>query len=201
MLRNIVTQRNLLGKHMNKSAGRIEQLRVDLARRKITIEDGERKDEWRLSHVKRASRAYGRSWNIVWHGAAERLAQEAMTPAASRLLWHVLARWHPTTWQRLTHREIAEAAGLDRSATTKALAELERLRCIERGALGYRLHIELAWQGTAQAYQAERRKRSAASAPASSSEPEAEAKPPQYSDAEWRAILADRAAAAERSRA
>lgn len=136
------------------------RLRVELDRKRITLADEGREDQWRIDQVRRASTAYGRGWSIVFDDAARLLAAVPMPPAAAALLWWSLTALHPRDWTRLTQAEIASAVGVERSTVSKALAHLVERGCICRDKRGgLRLSLWLAWQGTAPAYQKARRSR------------------------------------------
>lgn len=223
-------------------AGTAAALRVDLQRRRITLTEGERLDEWRIDQVRKASAAYGRAWCIVFEDATRLIGRVRMTPAATMLLWWALAHLHPRSWTKVTHTDVAAALGLERSAVSKAVAELVERGVLMRGEQGYRLSLWLCWQGTAGAYQKEKRGRVAeierarewhtsrasgscdadpvrywrseaepgltvvkhgARRRRAKAEPEPlrigqGPKPPQYTDAEWEAIVADAEAAMRR---
>jgi len=138
-------------------------LRVALDRRRVTLADGERIDEWRIDQVRQSSKAYGRAWSVVFLEAARALGRTRLSPTASQVLWWALGTLHPRSWTVAGHDRIAEQIGVTRSAATKALLELRRLGLIEAGANStLRLSPWFCWQGTAQAYQKSRRGRQAA---------------------------------------
>lgn len=140
--------------------GKPSALRVDLARRRITIDEDGRVDQWRIDQVRRASKAYGRSWTVTFHDATRLLSAVPMPPAAASVMLWSLGALHPTEWTTLTQAQIALATGLSRQAVNRAVGHLVDRGVIIHEGRGYRLSIWLCWQGTAQAYQKARRTRS-----------------------------------------
>lgn len=137
------------------------KLRVDLARRRISIEEEERHDEWRIDHVKRASKSYGRSWMVVFDDAADLLSRVKLQPVSVRVLWWGIGHLDPREWRQIDQSELAWFIECDRTSVSRALTELCDRGIFQREGRGYRTSIWLGWRGTAQAYQAERRKRRA----------------------------------------
>lgn len=140
-----------------------DRVRVDMQSRHITITDidGEQTDKYRLDQVRKASKAYGRSWNIVFMDASRLLSKCPMSPAATSVLWWALTNLHPRDYTICKQQDIAKILGFTRSAIAKALIDL-RVRgiiCKGKSRGHYRLSLFIAWQGTAGAYQKERRKR------------------------------------------
>jgi hypothetical protein len=143
---------------MTKSSA--DKLRVDLSTRRITLVDGDKADEWSLTEVRKASRAYGRSWSLIFLDAARALAAAPMSPSTNRILWWCIAYLHPKDWTLVRHERIAAELDLTRSMVTKALGELRDRGLIQFGDhSAMRLTLFVGWQGTAQAYQKQKRGR------------------------------------------
>lgn len=138
-----------------------QPLNIDLSTRRIQARDGAEVDEWRIETVRKASKAYGRAWGLVFLDTARLLARVRMRPAEASVLWWAIGNLHPKDWTLARHDQIAAEIGLTRSAVTKALQGLEARGLVQvgRGSL-LRLSLFLTWQGTAQAYQKARRGRS-----------------------------------------
>lgn len=137
-----------------------DKLRVDLQRRRITLaeSDGKAADEWRIDQVRQKSKAFGRSWGVIFHDAARAISRVKLSPSQSQVLWWCMAELHPHDPTLVLHEQIAEGTGLTRSAVTKALAHLrERGLIVDEGRSLLRLSPAWTWQGTAQAYQKQKR--------------------------------------------
>lgn len=137
-----------------------QPLKIDLSTRRIQARDGSDVDEWRIETVRKASKAYGRAWGLVFLDTARLLSRVRMRPAEASVLWWAIGNLHPKDWTLARHDQIASEIGLTRSAVTKALQGLEARGLVQvgRGSL-LRLSLFLTWQGTAQAYQKARRGR------------------------------------------
>lgn len=136
------------------------RLRIDLATRRIEARDGDRTDTWRIDTVRRASKAYGRAWEVIFLEAARALARTRMSPATAAVLWWCIGHCHPRDWTLARHDRIAAEVGLTRSGVTRAIGELVERGLVQRGEPGMlRTSLWLGWQGTAQAYQSARRAR------------------------------------------
>jgi hypothetical protein len=145
---------------MAKKAATLDGLRVDLARRRVTIVQDDRTDEWRIDQVRQASKKYGRAWMIVFDDAAELLARVKLQPVSVRVLWWSMGKLDPKEWRQIDQATLAGMVGADRTAVSRALGELVDKKILQRdGRRGYRTSIWLGWRGTAQAYQKERRNR------------------------------------------
>jgi len=144
------------------SGNREGKLHVALDRRRIELRTETGTDTWKIDRVRRASKQYGRFWALHFEDAARILALVPMKPSTSLLLWHLAGTLDSVAWTRLIHADIAEAMAIDRTAITRALADLkERGIIMEHGkrAGHWRMSLWLTWRGTAGDYQAQRRTR------------------------------------------
>lgn len=137
-------------------------VRLDTRRIEVHTETGV--DTWKIDRVRRASKQYGRFWVIHFEDAARLLALVPMRAKTTLVLWHLIGTLHSTAWTRVIQSEVQEAIGVERSAVSKALAELrERHIIVEHGRRKghYRMSLWLMWQGSAGDYQKQRRTRNA----------------------------------------
>jgi hypothetical protein len=130
-------------------------------KRTLDLIDGERKDQWRLSQVRRASQHYGRSWVVVFDDAAAAAARAPMGRTTARLLIWAMAALDPRDWRTLEQWGLAAMMGCDRTSVSRGLADLARRGIIVRQGRAARLSIWFAWRGTAAAYRKERAARRA----------------------------------------
>lgn len=136
------------------------RLVVALDRRVIEVhhEDGG-VDRWRIDRQRRASQAYGRRWSIAFCDMARLVAAARITPAASACLWWALGSLEARAFVRVRQLQVAAELGLHPSAVSRGFRDLNQIGLIQREGDAMRLSLALGWQGTAVAYQRERRKR------------------------------------------
>ncbi|TPE59046.1 hypothetical protein FJQ54_14695 [Sandaracinobacter neustonicus] len=127
--------------------------------RTITLQDGERRDVWRINHLRRASQHYGRTWLIVFDDAAEAVSRCRMSAPTARVLQWAIGHLDARQYRFVSAQAVGELLEIDRTAISRALVELERRGIIQRNAREARLSIWLCWRGTARAYRDERKLR------------------------------------------
>lgn len=141
------------------------RLALDLQRRTLTVRDAGQPDrDFAVAQLRRAGTAYGRGWSIAFHGAALAMAAADLSPLANRLAWWAVAVLDGRTWTKCTPADLARLFGVHRSSAARALAELVKFGWIIRSGddpTALRLSLWAGWQGTAQAFQKERRQRPA----------------------------------------
>lgn len=144
-----------------QSVEQARSLRVAMDQRTITLTDGERRDVWRIDHLRKASQHYGRTWLILFDDAAAAIASCRMSAPTARVLQWCMGALDAREWRTINQRKLAERLEVDRTAVSRALAELQRRGILLREGKAARLSIWVAWRGTAAAYRKERASRKA----------------------------------------